>query len=107
MAGEGFITATDLADYLVRKNIPFRRAHHITGEIVRYCIEKNKKLEELELNELREFSGAFSEDIFEFIAVESSVSKRKSFGGTAPELVKKAIEVAKTELEDEKNQFNL
>ncbi len=104
---KGFITATDLADYLVRKNLPFRRAHHITGEIVQYCIENNKKLEELDLNELKEFSNAFSEDIYEFIGVESSVNQRKSFGGTAPELVKKAIKEAKIELDNEKEELEL
>ncbi len=104
---KGFITATDLADYLVRKNLPFRRAHHITGEIVQYCIENNKKLEELDLNELKEFSNAFSEDIYEFIGVESSVNHRKSFGGTAPELVKKAIKEAKIELDNEKEELEL
>ncbi len=104
---KGFITATDLADYLVRKNIPFRRAHRITGEIVQYCVEKNKKLDDLDINELREFSNAFSEDVYEYIKVESSVKQRRSFGGTAPELVKKATQTAKKELDDEEKELEV
>ncbi len=106
-AEKGFITATDLADYLVRKNIPFRRAHRITGEIVQYCIEKDKKLEDLDLSELKEFSNTFSEDVYEFIRVEASVRQRKSFGGTAPALVKRAIEEVKEELDDEEKRLEI
>ncbi len=106
-AEKGFITATDLADYLVRKNIPFRRAHRITGEIVQYCIEKDKKIEDLDLGELKEFSNTFAEDVYEFIRVEASVRQRKSSGGTAPALVKRAIEEAKEELDDEEKRLEI
>ncbi len=106
-AEKGFITATDLADYLVRKNIPFRRAHRITGEIVQYCIKHNKRLEALQLDELREFSGTISKDIYDYIKIDTSVNKRTSYGGTAPGLVKEAIREAKNVLEDEKERYAL
>ncbi|MDH4100154.1 MAG: argininosuccinate lyase [Nitrospirota bacterium] len=87
----GFTTATDLADYLVRKNLPFRDAHEVVGKAVRYCIEQNKGLEEMTLEEFRKFSDLISDDVFAAITLEASVNARKSEGGTATEAVKARI----------------
>ena len=90
-AKEGYSTATDMAEYLVKKGLPFRRAHEVTGKIVLYCIEKKKKLEELTLKELNKFSPLISEDIYSFLKPEESVRGKKSAGSTSPEEVKRQI----------------
>lgn len=94
----GFITATDLADYLARKGLPFRRAHEVAGKIVSYAESKKKELLKLNLSELKMFSNLFEEDVFEFITIDGSVSSKKSYGGTARENVLKMIEEAKKEI---------
>lgn len=91
-AGEGFSTATDIAEYLVRKKLPFRHAHEITGKIVRYCLQKKKKLHELSIDEFREFSGYFNKDIMGLLSPSESVRTRKSFGSASPAGVKKRID---------------
>lgn len=88
---QGFATATDLADYLVKKGMPFRDAHEVVGKSVAYCIEKKKTLSELSLKELQQFSGSISEDVFTVLTLEGSVSARDHIGGTAPSQVKAAI----------------
>ncbi len=98
---KGYITATDLAEYLVRKGIPFRKAHRIVGEIVLYAIEKGKQLDELSLDELKKFSSIIEDDVYEWLDPENSVRKKKIYGGTSPEYVKRSIEEAKKELERE------
>jgi len=94
-ANRGFSTATDMADYLVRKGIPFREAHHIVGSAVNYCIKQGKTLDALTLDEFHEFSERIENDIYEAITLEASVGARQSYGGTAPEAVKYQIRVAK------------
>lgn len=91
-AGKGFINATDCADYLVKKGKPFREAYKITGEIVAYCIEKNKVLEQMSLEEYHTFSNVFEEDVFPAISLKTCVMQRKVIGGPAPEVVKAHIE---------------
>lgn len=91
----GFSTATDLADYLVRKGLPFRDCHEIVGHAVRYGVEKNKDLAEMSLVELRQFSDKIDEDVFAVLTLEGSVNARNHLGGTAPAQVKEAIEQAK------------
>ena len=86
-AAKGFINATDCADYLVRKGIPFRTAYRITGEIVACCIGEGFTLETLPLEKYREFDGNFGEDIYSAIALEQCVKGRKATGGPAPENV--------------------
>lgn len=86
-ASEGFMNATDLADYLVVKGMPFRKAHEVVGGAVRYCIDQNKKLEDLNLEELQSFSDLIEKDVFEILPLEKCVSRRKSFGGTSPEII--------------------
>ena len=98
----GYITATDLAEYLVKKGIPFRTAHRIVGKIVLYAIEKEKELWELSIDELRSFSDAIEEDVYEWLDPIKSVQKREIFGGTGPKQVKRMIEELRKELEEEK-----
>ena len=79
----GFINATDLADYLVVKGVPFREAHGIVGSAVRYCIESGKKLEELSLDEFSKFSDKIGQDVYGCISIEQCVERRNSIGGTS------------------------
>jgi argininosuccinate lyase len=90
-ADAAFSTATDIAEYLVKKDIPFRTAHEITGKIVRYCIDKNKKLSDLSISEYKTFSNIIGNDIYKFIGTSESVNAKKSYGGTSPEMVKEQI----------------
>ena len=79
----GYLVATELADYLVRKNIPFRQAHEITGKIVNLAIEKSKKLSELSLIEFQQFSILIQDDIYDALSIQSSVDAKNVIGGTA------------------------
>jgi argininosuccinate lyase len=90
-ADAAFSTATDIAEYLVKKDIPFRTAHEITGKIVRYCIDKNKKLSDLSISEYKTFSNIIGNDIYKFIGTLESVNAKNSYGGTSPEMVKEQI----------------
>ncbi|PLY12440.1 MAG: argininosuccinate lyase [Sedimenticola sp.] len=95
---KGFATATDLADYLVRKGTPFRDAHEVVGKAVALCVEKSCDLAELTLAELQAFSPAIGEDVFAVLTLEGSVAARNHIGGTAPDQVRAAIARAKTAL---------
>ncbi len=97
-AQKGFINATDLADYLVKKGLPFRSAYKISGQVVALCIEKNTVLEELPLSVYKEYSDLFAEDLYTEIALETCVNKRISQGGTGVESVKDQINFVKTQL---------
>ena len=97
-AKRGFSTATDLADYLVRKGIPFRDSHEIVGNAVAKGVAEKRDLSEMSLEELREFSGQIDADIFDVLTLEGSVASRNHVGGTAPEQVRAAIVLAKSEL---------
>ena len=99
-AKHGYATATDLADYLVQKKVPFRDAHEVVGKTVKYAIEQNKKLDELNLYELQKFSPSISEDVFKILSVEGSVASKNTYGGTAPARVKEQIELAKQRLKE-------
>ncbi len=90
-AGEGFINATDLADYLVKKGMPFRTAYKHVGEIVGYCIKNGFVLENLPLDKYKEFDLSFEQDLFEEISLETCVNKRISAGGTGPQSVDNQI----------------
>ena len=95
----GFTTATDLADWLVqKKGLPFREAHHIAGALVSEAEKKGCGLEDLSLEEMHLISSEIDESVFEVLSVEASAAARKSFGGTAPECVRKAVAAARTEL---------
>ncbi len=91
-AQKGFINATDLADYLVKKGMPFRTAYKHVGEIVAYCIKENLVLETLPIEKYKEFDISFEEDLYNEISLETCVSKRVSAGGTGPGSVKAQIE---------------
>ena len=82
-AQDGFMNATDLADYLVERGIPFRDAHAISGRIVRHCVAKDCRIEELSLKELKGFSKKIAKDVYDFLSTESVVNRRRAFGGTA------------------------
>lgn len=90
----GFMTATDLADYLVCKNVPFRQAHGIVGKVVAHCQERDIELIDLNLAELKEFSEHLEADVFDVLSVEGSVNSRVSTGGTALVRVTEALEQA-------------
>ncbi len=94
-AQQGFATATDLADYLVRKGIPFRDAHEVVGNAVALGVKKECDLSELSLQELQQFSEQIGEDVFEVLSLEGSIASRDHIGGTAPNQVRKAVNRAR------------
>ncbi len=98
MAGQGFTLATDLADYLVRKGVPFRKAHHVTGQVVQHCIQGGKELKDCSLEEFKSFHKAFDADVFPYLEISTVIDQRKSLGGTATSRVKEAISRALAEL---------
>lgn len=95
---QGFSTATDLADYLVRSGIPFRDAHEIVGQAVAHCIKSDCDLAGLPLETLQGFHPAIAEDVFEVLTLEGSIAARNHIGGTAPAQVREAIGVARAAL---------
>ena len=94
-AQKGFINATDLADYLVKKGLPFRSAYKICGQIVGDCIKKGQVLENLPIEEYKKYSELFDNDLYQEISLETCVEKRVSEGGTSPKSVEKQIEYVK------------
>jgi len=98
LSSENYTLATDIADYLVNKGAAFREAHSVVGELVKYAVQNGKDFNELKLVEYRKFSKLFNNDVFK-ISIVSSVSARKSAGGTAPVKVKASIKQAKKTLE--------
>jgi len=104
MASQGFTLATDVADYLARKGIPFRKAHHIVGQVVQYCIQNSKELKDCTLDEFKTFHKAFDSDVFKYLDISSVVDQRASIGGTATSRVKDAIAGARSELDAPENQ---
>jgi argininosuccinate lyase len=95
-AGEDFSTATDLADYLARRGVPFREAHEIVGRIVRHALDTGTTLDALELEELRRFSDRFEPDVQGAVTVEASLRARSVTGGTAPDAVRRSLARART-----------
>ena len=94
-AAAGYSTATDLADYLVRKQIPFRDAHEIVGNVVAYAVEKRIDLPAVGLDQLKIFSAAIEEDVFRVLELQGSVESRNHIGGTAPDRVREAVDNAR------------
>ncbi len=94
-ARSGFSTATDLADYLVRRGLAFRDAHEVVGKAVRYGVDTGKDLAEMTLEELRQFSSVIEGDVFDVLTLEGSVAARDHLGGTAPAQVRAAIQRAR------------
>jgi argininosuccinate lyase len=91
-AEHGFINATDAADYLAKKGLPFREAHEVVGSLVAFCISKGQTLGELTLTEYKQFSPLFDIDIFEVIKLDTVVNRRTSYGGTARSAVEAQLE---------------
>ncbi|MGI6200701.1 MAG: argininosuccinate lyase [Christensenellales bacterium] len=98
-AGGGFTNATDAADYLVKKGMPFRQAHEVIGHLVLDCIKHNKAILELTLPELKTYSDAFEADVFDAVSLKRCVADRKVIGGPAPEQVRASIAAAQTQLD--------
>lgn len=88
----GFINATDAADYLAARKVPFREAHSIIGQLVKYAEDKGVGLEDLTLPEFQQFSAVFSEDVYDYIKIEKCVAARNIPGGPALPAVEAAIE---------------
>jgi len=97
-AARGFINATDCADYLVKKGMPFRDAYKITGVLVAECISKNTDLEHLPIEAYKEKSNLFAEDVYNAISLETCVKERKSYGGPSPESVEVQIKLVREKL---------
>lgn len=107
MAEEGFFAATDLVDYLVNKGMPFRKAHQTVGEMVKYCIEKKKTFIQLNLNEYKNFSPLFEEDVKERVTLDSCVKNKESLGGTGEKSLQYQIKMAHQKLERENELFSI
>lgn len=99
-AKKGFINATDAADYLVKKGLPFRTAYKITGSIVGYAIDNDKTLDTITLDEYKKFSELFDEDIYEYIDLKKAVNDRTVVGGPAPETVREHVKLIKEFLKE-------
>ncbi|HKA22698.1 MAG TPA: argininosuccinate lyase [Blastocatellia bacterium] len=98
-ASTGYLNATDLADYLVRKGMEFRKAHELVGRVVLHAIEQSKPLEEIGLESLREFSPLFEDDVYASLSLESSIAGKSAPGGTSPEQVNTCLRKARSEVE--------
>lgn len=92
-ARNGFTNATDAADYLVGHGVPFRDAHGIVGQLVLYCIEKNRAIDEMTLEELKAVSPVFEEDIFEAVSMKTCVEKRLTLGAPGQKAMKKVLDL--------------
>ncbi len=98
LQSSGFLTATDIADYLVLQGIPFREAHAITGKTVNHCLKNNKTLEQVSLAELKKISSKFKKDVLDHVSIASSVERKASYGGTAKKRVLEQIARLRKEL---------
>ena len=101
-ANNGFTNATDAADYLVNHGVPFRDAHGIIGQIVLYCIDENKAIDDMSLEELKKFSEVFEEDIYDAISMETCVNKRLTIGAPGKEMMEKVISIEEAYLKEER-----
>ncbi len=97
-ASRGYLNATDLADYLVTKGMPFRQAHYCVGQIVSYAAKNKKEIQELSLKQLQRYARQIEGDIFEYLATQQMIDRRTSIGGTATDTVKAAIRNAQKKL---------
>lgn len=97
-AESGFSLATELADYLAEKGLPFREAHHVVGRIVKFCADHGKELRDLNLDELQGFHSLYGQDALELTRLETAILRRRSYGGTAPDAVRQALAEAKKEV---------
>jgi argininosuccinate lyase len=105
-AAGGYLNATDLADYLVTKGLPFREAHHCVGQIVRHALGLEKEIHELPLKELQQHAPQIEDDIFDYLGTKQMIDRRTLIGGTATKTVKKAIKAAKQKLKKSAGRKN-
>lgn len=98
---KGFTNATDAADYLVNHGVPFRDAHAMIGRLVLYCIEQDKAIDELSLDELKAISPVFEQDVFEAVSLETCVNKRMTIGAPGPKAMREVIRINKEYLKKE------
>ncbi|MCL2032041.1 MAG: argininosuccinate lyase [Methanomassiliicoccaceae archaeon] len=103
---KGYINATDMADYLVAKGMPFREAYGAVGSAVRFCIREKRGLEELTLSEMKEFSGLIDDDVFDVLPIEKCVERRCSLGGTSPRSVEAQISGTLSSLTDREGRIS-
>jgi argininosuccinate lyase len=96
-ASVGFLNATDLADYLVRKGLAFRLAHELVGRVVNHAMQKGIALEDVTLADYQQFSPLFSGDLYEALQLETSLANKPALGGTSPVRVREALAKAKSE----------
>ena len=104
-AGKGFTAATDVADYLAKKGMPFRQAHEVVGELVLYCEKHHKGLEDLTLDEFKQANELFEADIVSALDMETIVAARKTYGGTGYEAVKVQMKEAEAALSADKEKI--
>jgi argininosuccinate lyase len=104
-AGGSFATATDLADYLVRKGLPFRDAHEVVAQVVRHGLDSGTELADMELAGLRKFSARIEADVFDVLSLEGSVKARNHFGGTAPAQVRQAVQRLRARLDRDADAY--
>ncbi|MBT8371981.1 MAG: argininosuccinate lyase [Desulfobacterales bacterium] len=104
-ASSGFLDATDMADYLAARGMPFREAHHLVGEAVSFALAKKKELHELTLEQLQSFSTRIQEDVFSHLTTRQMIERRTSYGGTAGKMVAKAVAAAEEWLENKKDRL--
>jgi argininosuccinate lyase len=97
-AATGFLDASDMADYLVTKGLPFREAHHCVGQVVRYALGLKKEIHELSLKQLQQLAPQIEDDILDYLGTQQMIDRRISTGGTATQTVKKAIKAAEQKL---------
>ena len=97
-AEEGYLDATDLADYLVGKGMTFRKAHEVVGKMVLFAMDKGKELNQLTLEEMRDFSRQIEDEVYDWLDPTSCINRRNLPGGTGPKQVKTNLEKAKKEL---------
>lgn len=105
MAKTGWILATELADYLVTKGVPFRKAHYVVGQLVRFCIDEGKDFTDCSLEEFKRFHRAFDESVFDILDVRRAVERRKSHGGTSWSRIKEAIAETESYVEEAKRSL--
>ena len=105
-ADGGYLNATDLADYLVTKGLPFREAHHCVGQIVRHALDLQKEIHELPLKELQQHAPQIEDDIFDYLGTKQMIDRRTLIGGTATKTVKKAIKAARQKLKKSAGRKN-
>ena len=101
----GFTNATDAADYLAQKGIPFRECHEIIGKLVLHCIDHNKSIEDLTIGELKAFSDQFEEDIYDEISISSCINRKISEGGTGFKAVSDQLKLAEEWIKKQSNNF--